>query len=714
MLQYKRSIYHRVVLYSLVLLSIGLAQAAVDILTLHEVTQNSMALERNWVQGATLLSDIDHGVEAFRLAEVERALVLGQPGRDRAKADAARQQVTVAEYERSYRALLADSNAAQLEAFDRAWAHYQSDHNRWGQRLGDAVALPDAQLDADHNATDVALSALVETYRTEGLARAAAQTRTAHRTMLLDLVVAVLCVSFVMLMQLGARRDIVAPIQAITEAMTLLAAGIRDTAIPGRERHDEIGAMAAACEVFRLNVVALDHAHETARQAEEQAQLLARHDALTGLPNRRLFSVNLETALARAQKGKSCYALLLIDLDDFKKVNDIQGHQAGDVVLCEVGRRLEASLRRNDTLARLGGDEFAIITQGGADLQEHLEQTKRLAGRLLGIIRRPIEIGDTKTEIGASIGIASFAANVESSGGATDDVTSLLRAADIAMYRAKQSGRFTYRFFEQSMDDEMRAREALERDVAKAIADGAIRPHYQPLVDIGRQRIRGFEALARWTHPVRGAVPPDVFIPIIEQLGLTAELSNCILRHACRDARHWPADICVAINISPHELKDEAMPLRFAKILEEEGLPPQRLEVEVTESALVSDLAMAKAILAALQDQGMTICLDDFGTGYSSLYHLRELKFDKIKIDRSFVQAMRGNAESEKIIDAILGLTGSMNLPVVAEGIEDAVTLRMLTAKGCELGQGYYFGKAMPAASATAALLAQGTEAVSA
>jgi diguanylate cyclase (GGDEF)-like protein len=678
---------------------------------LHEVTQNSMALERNWAQGATLLGDIDHAVQAFRLAEVERGLDFGEPGLSMVEAEAALQRREVVAYEQRYNQLLQGGNAVQLHAFDRAWARYQSDHDLWVQRTGDAVALPAAKLNNDHHATDLALAALVEAYQSQGLARAAAQTRTAHRTMLLDFVTALLCVSFVMLMQLGARRDIVAPIQAITEAMTLLAAGMRDTAIPGRERQDEIGAMAAACEVFRLNVVALDHAHETARRAEEQAQLLARHDALTGLPNRRLFSVNLETALARAQKGKICYALLLIDLDDFKKVNDIQGHQAGDMVLCEVGRRLDASLRKNDTLARLGGDEFAIITQGGADLQEHLEQTKRLAGRLLGIIRRPIEIGDTKVEIGASIGIASFAADSESNPGVTDDVTSLLRAADIAMYRAKQSGRFTYRFFEQSMDDEMRAREALERDVAKAIADGAIRPHYQPLVDIGRQRIRGFEALARWTHPVRGSVPPDVFIPIIEQLGLTAELSNCILRHACRDARHWPADICVAINISPHELKDDAMPMRFAKILQEEGLPPQRLEVEVTESALVSDLATAKAILAALQDQGMTICLDDFGTGYSSLYHLRELKFDKIKIDRSFVQAMRGNAESEKIIDAILGLTGSMNLPVVAEGIEDAVTLRMLTAKGCELGQGYYFGKAMPAAAATA-LLAQGIEAV--
>ena len=581
MVQFNRSIYCRVAIFSLLLLSIGLTQAVVDIFTLYQVNMHSPALERNW--------------------------------------------------------------AASPEAYF-------------------AIRL--------------------------------------------DTVAAFICVLFALTMLIGARWHVVGPLRSITEAMTHLAAGERDTAVPGHDRRDEIGEMAAACEVFRLNVILLEHAHEAARKAEEQAQLLARHDSLTGLPNRRVFSADLETALARAQKGNCCYALLLIDLDDFKKVNDIQGHQAGDVVLCEVAHRLEQAVRKNDTLARLGGDEFAIITQGETDLQEHLEQTKRLAARLLGIIRQPIEIGDTKAEIGASIGISSFHTGIS-------DVTSLLRAADIAMYRAKQSGRFTFRFFEQSMDDEMRERESLERDVARAIADGSIRPHYQPLVDIGRQRIRGFEALARWNHPVRGPVPPDQFIPIIEQLGLTTELSSSILRQACRDARNWPDEICVAINVSPIELQDETLPARFALILHEEKMAAHRLEVEITESALVSDLAAAKAILTALQAQGVTISLDDFGTGYSSLYHLRELKFDKVKIDRSFVQAMRGNAESEKIIDAILGLTSSLHLPTVAEGIEDLTTLRMLMAKGCTLGQGYYFGKPMPATEASA-LLAHGMEAVSA
>ena len=710
MTQFKRPLYHRAVLYSLLFLSIGLAQAISDVLTLYQVSRNGVALERNWVQGTTLLGNINFAVEAFRLAEVQRVLAFDTEDRSRAETDANERRLQIAEYTARFDTLSKSANASQLAAFGYAWAHYQQDHNRWIDGGSDAMALPNSTLDEDDKATDAVINSLVKSYSNEGAKLAAAMAGEAHRTMLLDLIAALLCVSCVVLVQLGARRDLAIPLQAITEAMTLLAAGVRDTAVPGRERRDEIGAMAEACEVFRLNVVALDYAHEAARRAEEQAQMLARHDALTGLSNRRVFSADLEAALVPGQRANSYYALMLIDLDDFKKVNDIQGHQAGDLVLCTVAQRLKAAVCNGDTLARLGGDEFAIITQGGTDMPGQMEHAKRLATRLLAIIRQPIEIGDTKAEVGASIGIATFATttgSAETNPTKASDVTSILRSADIAMYRAKQSGRLTFRFFEQSMDDEMRAREALERDVARAIADGSIRPHYQPLVDIGLQRIRGFEALARWNHPVRGPVAPDQFIPIIEQLGLTAELSSSILRQACRDARNWPDEICIAINVSPIELKDEALPARFALILHEEEMAPQRLEVEITETALVSDLAAAKTILTTLQAQGITISLDDFGTGYSSLYHLRELKFDKVKIDRSFVQAMRGNPESEKIIDAILGLTSSLHLPTVAEGIEDTATLRMLTAKGCELGQGYYFGKAMPA-SAITELLARG------
>ena len=245
------------------------------------------------------------------------------------------------------------------------------------------------------------------------------------------------------------------------------------------------------------------------------------------------------------------------------------------------------------------------------------------------------------------------------------------------------------------MDDELRAQELIENDLIEAINTQKIHPHYQPLVDLGQNRIRGFEALARWEHPERGFIPPDVFIPLVEQLGLMTELTVSILRQACRDAKSWPEYIRISVNFSPSEMKDLTLPNRILAILAQEGVAPTRLEVEITESALVSDMDAAKEILATLQGYGITICLDDFGTGYSSLYHLRELKFDKLKIDRSFIQAMHQNPETEMIVDAILGLTHNMNLPTVAEGIENLALQELLISKGCEFGQGYHFGKAM-------------------
>jgi diguanylate cyclase (GGDEF)-like protein len=414
----------------------------------------------------------------------------------------------------------------------------------------------------------------------------------------------------------------------------------------------------------------------------------ANHDAATGLANRRAFSTNLETAVRRAQSGIATYSLLLLDLDKFKKVNDVFGHQTGDKVLCEIARRLVATLHNDDVVARLGGDEFAIIAKGDADLHEHLAGVKHLAGRLITVVRDAIYFGENRLEIGVSIGIVLCRAD-------STDVGSLLRAADIAMYRAKENGRNTFCFFEQSMDKERRERDALENELIKAVKEETIKPYYQPMVNLADNRICAFEALARWRHPEQGFIPPDVFIPIIEQLGLMVDMTASILRQTCRDAKEWPADICVSINCTPSELIDPRLPSRILKIIEEENFTPTRLEVEVTETSLVSDLAVAKATLATLRGLGIKICLDDFGTGYSSLYHLRELRFDKVKIDRSFVRAMQESTDSEKIVDAILGLTKSLEMLAVAEGIENPAVRLLLANKGCEYGQGYYFAKAM-------------------
>jgi diguanylate cyclase (GGDEF)-like protein len=414
----------------------------------------------------------------------------------------------------------------------------------------------------------------------------------------------------------------------------------------------------------------------------------ANHDAMTGLSNRQVFSTNLEAAVNRAQSGNATYSLLFLDLDKFQKINDVLGHQMGDRVLCEIARRLEVTLRKNDVVARLGGDEFGIIAQGDADELEHQAGAKRFAERLLVAIREPIELGDTRIEVGASIGIAFCRCD-------TKDIQSLLRTADIAMFQAKESGRNTFRFFDQGMDNERRDRETLDNELIKAVAEEKIQPYYQPLISLGDSRICGFEALARWQHLERGFIPSDVFIPIVERLGLMTDMTASILRQTCRDAGQWPADIRVSVNFPPSELIDPLLPSRILKIIEQEIFDPGRLEVEVTETGLVSDIIAATATIKILRGIGITICLDDFGTGYSSLYHLRELKFDKVKIDRSFVQAMQENLDSERIIDAILGLTKSLNLPTVAEGIENPAAMVLLAAKGCEYGQGYYFAEAM-------------------
>ncbi|MDQ7981720.1 EAL domain-containing protein [Paraburkholderia sp. SARCC-3016] len=423
----------------------------------------------------------------------------------------------------------------------------------------------------------------------------------------------------------------------------------------------------------------------------EEANRLARHDPLTGLYNRRVFAGELDEAIARAKSGAGVYLVLVIDLDRFKPVNDLRGHAAGDVVLCEVARRLTDAIRKSDTVARLGGDEFAIVA--AADTHAHADGAMLLAARLLGAIRQPINVEGSMIEIGASIGIARCPADGL-------DAETLLRAADIAMYRAKREARGTFRFFEQSMDEELRAQVQLEIDLKEAIVRREIRPHYQPLIDMQDRRLFGFEILARWNHPTRGSVPPDTFIPVAEQLGLIPELTASILGQACRDATQWANDeIRLSLNIAPGQLKDLGLPEQILSILHEEGFPASRLEIEITETALVGDIETARIVLNALKDAGIRVALDDFGTGYSSLYHLRELRFDKVKIDKSFVQSMQSNTESDRIVDAILGLAHSLGMPTVAEGIEDQTALERLVDKGCEYGQGFHFGRAMSAES---------------
>ena len=418
------------------------------------------------------------------------------------------------------------------------------------------------------------------------------------------------------------------------------------------------------------------------RDAEVNAQSIARRDALTGLPNRRMLLETLAAAHARDVGG----AVLLMDLDRFKPVNDAYGHAAGDAVLCEIADRLRSALPRDAVAARLGGDEFAAFLPG----ETGGEALMRLAQQIVHRLSEPVSWAGTHVDVGATIGVALMPQN-------GDDPETLLRSADIAMYRGKREGRGTYRFFEQAMDEELKARVELECALRAAITTGEIKPHYQPLVALPQNTLLGFEVLARWYHPTRGVITPAVFIPIAEDTGLIGDLCFALLRQACMDAKAWPHHLKLAINISPVQFKDRLLAPRLLSIAFETGFSPSRLEVEITESSLTSDLDVARTTLSVLQAAGVSVALDDFGTGYSSLYHLREMRFDKIKIDRSFVQSLGDNEESAKIIGAILGLGRSLGIMTTAEGIENQVNSARLSAMGCQTGQGYLFGKALPA-----------------
>jgi predicted signal transduction protein with EAL and GGDEF domain len=362
-------------------------------------------------------------------------------------------------------------------------------------------------------------------------------------------------------------------------------------------------------------------------------------------------------------------------------------------VLREIATRLGALSRAGDTVARLGGDEFGIILNFVAP--EHVaEAASALADRVIANVGQPIRIGDQTFEVGASIGIAICPDEGM-------DADTLLRAADMAMYRAKEEGRGKYRFFAQGMANALRERVALERDVRDAVTARHIVPHYQPLMLLAENRLVGFEILARWHHPERGEVGPDVFIPIVEKLNLIGAMTYDLLRRACLDARDWPDDLTIALNVSPLQISDPLLPIKLLAILSETGFPPTRLEIEVTETSLVADINAARTALVALQNLGIKISLDDFGTGYSSLYNLRELHFDKIKIDRTFISSMRSNPGSAKIVGSVIDLAKSLGLPVIAEGIEHRQEVQEIIRRGGEYGQGFYFGKAIPAAEAT-------------
>ena len=418
-------------------------------------------------------------------------------------------------------------------------------------------------------------------------------------------------------------------------------------------------------------------------EAARHAASIARHDVLTGLANRRLLVEAIDKR--RHSSGKHpAFAVLLIDLDRFKPVNDIYGHAAGDAVLCAVAERLVALVPQQSMAARLGGDEFAVVIDIGGER----EGLVRIAQQAIASIAMPVLWNQNELKVGCTVGIALATVDQE-------DPEAILHAADLAMYQGKKDGRGSVRFFETAMDADLKARALLEIELRQAIETGEIEPYYQPVVALPGRSLIGIEILARWRHPRRGLLAPDAFIAVAEETGLIADLSLRLLRQACLDARDWPTHLTMAINISPQQFQDRWLPERILAILSETGFPPPRLEIEITESALVQDLEATRHILTSLQALGVRIALDDFGTGYSSLYHLRELKFDKLKIDRSYVDAITMSDERATLVDAIIRLGESLGLVTTAEGIETDASLDWLAGQGCSFGQGFLFGAPM-------------------
>ncbi|NVN85231.1 MAG: EAL domain-containing protein [Rhodopseudomonas sp.] len=429
------------------------------------------------------------------------------------------------------------------------------------------------------------------------------------------------------------------------------------------------------------------------RKAEAKIAYMAHHDGLTNLPNRALYQESLQRALEQGSRAGTKVGVLCIDLDLFKNVNDSFGHPMGDRLLQRVAERLKLEIGGNDLVARLGGDEFAIVLGTVASPNEASDFAIRLIDRLSA----PYDMDGLEVVIGASIGIAM-------SPGDGENDEELLRNADMALYRAKAAGGGVHHFFEKEMDRQAQLRRDMELDLRRAFTKGEFELHYQPLVDVAEDRITGFECLLRWRHPERGMISPADFIPIAEDIGLIVGLGEWVLRQACAEAMKWPSDIKIAVNLSPVQFRSRNLVQVVIAALAQSRLSPRRLELEITESLFLAETEANLATLHQLRELGVRISMDDFGTGYSSLSYLRSFPFDKIKIDRSFVQDLAERPDCLAIVRAISGLGRSLNITTTAEGVETLDQLDWLRAEGCNEVQGFLFSPARPATEIQALL----------
>ena len=432
-------------------------------------------------------------------------------------------------------------------------------------------------------------------------------------------------------------------------------------------------------------IIAIRDQRERLR-SEAEIRSLAFDDALTGLPNRRRFTTELNQRLDSRRRGEQAFALLMLDLDRFKMVNDTLGHSFGDKLLQRVAGRLKSAVRDEDLVARLGGDEFAILQAGITSPA----QARALAERIVDFLSRPFIIDRQVINIGASVGLAFAFVD-----GDTPEL--LLRNADLALYKAKADGRGTYHLFEAELDARIQARRALETDLRRATANNEFELHYQPLFDAKSQAVLGAEALIRWRDPARGMVSPAEFIPLAEETGLISVIGHWVLRIACAEAVTWPAHLSVAVNLSPVQFRDPNLAATIHSVLSRTGLDPSRLEVEITEGVLIANEARTLSTLNALRTLGVRIAMDDFGTGYSSLSYLQRFPFDKIKIDQSFVQQVPQNAHAAGIVRAIITMGACLGMKTTVEGVETREQLSFTAREGADQVQGYFFSRPLSA-----------------
>ena len=436
-----------------------------------------------------------------------------------------------------------------------------------------------------------------------------------------------------------------------------------------------VGLVVIAAGVF----AALIDRH-TRSDALRKLHHMATNDALTGLPNRAGFLAELQYRFSAARPGRTQIGFCAIDLNRFKEVNDVHGHKAGDSILALLAERMRAAMGPGDMVARLGGDEFVAVTT----FEEPAHLTA-LANRLDAALKLPAEFPQFSARVGASIGVAVYPRDAA-------DPETLANNADLAMYRAKSKGSLAPCYYDSELDEAIRERRELANDLRLAIDRNELEMHYQLQASVVTREITGYEALLRWTHPERGAVPPTVFIPIAEENGLILALGEWVLRRACTDAAGWDHESKVSVNVSPLQLAHVDLPQLFHQIMLETGLPPRRLEVELTESAIMADRDRALHVLRQIKALGVSVALDDFGTGYSSLETLRAFPFDKIKLDRFFVSELEGSPQATAIIRAVMALGRSLSIPILAEGIETKDQLEVLIREGCDEVQGFLLG----------------------